>query len=85
VLYTSNGEQTRRYLDQGGCEELCHFRVDLGMYPSFREQVAASPFGDFYVGGHEYRGGVATIDVYFWHLDFVLGFEMGSGGRIIIS
>ncbi|KAF9511742.1 hypothetical protein BS47DRAFT_1298549, partial [Hydnum rufescens UP504] len=49
VLYTSNGEQTRRYFDQEECEELCRCRVDLGMYPSFREQVEASPFGDFYV------------------------------------
>jgi hypothetical protein len=29
--------------------------------------------------------GAVTIDVYFRHLDFVLGFEMGSAGRVIIS
>jgi len=49
VLYTSNGEQTRRYFDEEEGEELCRCRVDLGTYPSFREQVEASPFGNFYV------------------------------------
>ncbi|KAF9511754.1 hypothetical protein BS47DRAFT_1486679 [Hydnum rufescens UP504] len=49
VLYISNGEHTRRYFDQEEGEELCRCRVDLGTYPSFREQVEASPFGNFYV------------------------------------
>ncbi|KAF9511769.1 hypothetical protein BS47DRAFT_1394865 [Hydnum rufescens UP504] len=66
MLYTSNGEQTRWYFDEEEGEELCRCRVDLGTYPSFWEQVEASPFGNFYI-------------------DFVLGFEMGSAGRIIIS
>jgi len=49
VLYTSNGKQTSRYFDQEEGEELCRCRVDLGTYPSFQEQVEASPFGNFYV------------------------------------
>ncbi|KAF9510360.1 hypothetical protein BS47DRAFT_1331774 [Hydnum rufescens UP504] len=49
VLYSSNGEQTSRYFDQEEGEELCRCQIDLGTYPSFQEQVEASPFGNFYV------------------------------------
>ncbi|KAF9510320.1 hypothetical protein BS47DRAFT_1396057 [Hydnum rufescens UP504] len=66
VLYTSSGNQKRRYSDQEQGEELCLYRVDLGTYPNFLEQVETSLFGDFYV-------------------DFVLGFEMDSAGRIMIA
>ncbi|KAF9510321.1 hypothetical protein BS47DRAFT_1396058 [Hydnum rufescens UP504] len=66
VLYTSSGNQKRRYFDQEQGEELCLYRVDLGTYPNFLEQVETSLFGDFYV-------------------DFVLGFEMDSAGRIMIT
>ncbi|KAF9511747.1 hypothetical protein BS47DRAFT_1394843 [Hydnum rufescens UP504] len=47
VLYTSNGDQLRRYFDQEEGEELCRSRVDLRTYPSFLERVEASPFGNF--------------------------------------
>ncbi|KAF9510347.1 hypothetical protein BS47DRAFT_1396083 [Hydnum rufescens UP504] len=49
VLYSSNDEQTSRYFDQEEGEELCRCQIDLGTYPSFQEQVEASPFGNFYV------------------------------------
>ncbi|KAF9511757.1 hypothetical protein BS47DRAFT_1139860 [Hydnum rufescens UP504] len=49
MLYTSTGDQTRRYFDEEGGEELCRCRIDLETYPSFLEQVEASPFGNFCV------------------------------------
>jgi len=49
VLYTSTGDQPSRYIDQEAGEELYRCGVDLGTYPSFLEQVEASPFGNFYV------------------------------------
>ncbi|KAF9510359.1 hypothetical protein BS47DRAFT_1364649 [Hydnum rufescens UP504] len=49
VLYTSTGDQTRRYFDEEGGEELCRCRIDLETYPSFLEQAEVSPFGNFYV------------------------------------
>ncbi|KAF9510362.1 hypothetical protein BS47DRAFT_1409176 [Hydnum rufescens UP504] len=49
VLYTSNGEESNRYFDQEQGEELCRCHIDLGTYPSFLEQVEASPLGNFYV------------------------------------
>jgi hypothetical protein len=85
VLYTSTGDQTSRYVDQEAGEELCRYRIDLETYPSFLEQVEASPFGNFCVGGWGYRRrGVVGSHVFF-ATDFVLGFEMDSAGRTIIS
>jgi hypothetical protein len=86
VLYTSSGDQKRRYFDQEQGEELCLYRVDLGTYPNFLEQVEASLFGGFYVGGCEYRSRVVgMINLYSRHIDFVLGFEMDSAGGIMIT
>ncbi|KAF9511772.1 hypothetical protein BS47DRAFT_1486686 [Hydnum rufescens UP504] len=42
VLYTSTGDQTRRYFDEEGGEELCRCRIDLETYPSFLEQFTHS-------------------------------------------
>ena len=62
VLYTSDGDQPRRYFDQEEGKELCRCCIDLGTYPSFQEQAEASPFGNFYVGGCEYRSRVGRND-----------------------
>ncbi|KAF9510334.1 hypothetical protein BS47DRAFT_1319737 [Hydnum rufescens UP504] len=48
VLYTSDGDQTRRYFDEEQGEELCRCCVDLGTYPGFLERAETSLFGSFY-------------------------------------
>ncbi|KAF8591765.1 actin-like ATPase domain-containing protein [Ramaria rubella] len=48
VLFTSESEQIMRYTDEGACNELCKWTVDLGSLPSFQQQASIPQPNGFY-------------------------------------
>jgi len=48
VLYTSDSDQIMRYTDEGACNELCKWTVDLGALPSFQYQAGIPQPNGFY-------------------------------------
>jgi len=47
-LFSSDSDQTLRYIDEGGLIDLCRWTVDVGTLPSFRKQAANTPQGGFF-------------------------------------
>ncbi|KIJ47170.1 hypothetical protein M422DRAFT_164320 [Sphaerobolus stellatus SS14] len=48
ILYTSDSEKIMRYTDEGACNELCKWTVDLGALPSFQYQASIPQPNGFY-------------------------------------